>query len=131
MFQLAAKGKEDKNIYSQKDMTPFKAVYKKYSHFSMQDHYIPFNTNINFGQICKCTVPNLGDLVGNNLFINIKFPKISISYKNSIELEISNLKNKDGTDIEVINNIEEFKQNLLNLVDLNNIFVTCVSHCCS
>ena len=46
MFQLAAKGKEDKNIYSQKDLTPFKAVYKKYSHFSMQDHYIPFNTNI-------------------------------------------------------------------------------------
>ena len=122
MFQLAAKGKEDLNIYSLKDPTPFKAVYKKYSHFSMQDHYIPFNTNINFGQICKVTIPNLGDLIGNNLFINIKFPKISISYKNSIDNEILNLKNSDGTSIITINNIEEFKEYLLNIVDINNIF---------
>jgi hypothetical protein len=122
MFQLAARGKEDLNIYSLKDPTPFKAVYKKYSHFSMQDHYIPFNTNINFGQICKVTIPNLGDLIGNNLFINIKFPKISISYKNSIQNEILNIRNDDGTSVIKINNIEEFKKFLLNTVDINNIF---------
>ena len=123
IFQLAAKGKEDLNLYSLKDPTPFKVVYKKYSHFSMQDHYIPFNTNINFGQICKVFIPNLGDLVGNNLFINVKFPQVSINYKNTISKEISNLKNSDGTDIEVINNLEEFKKYLLNLIDINNIFV--------
>ena len=33
IFQLAARGKEDLNLYSLKDPTPFKAVYKKYSHF--------------------------------------------------------------------------------------------------
>ena len=90
IFQLAARGKEDLNLYSLKDPTPFKVVYKKYSHFSIQDHYIPFNTNINFGQICKISIPNLGDLVGNNLFINVKFPKISINYKNNITKEIQN-----------------------------------------
>ena len=122
IFQLAARGKEDLNLYSLKDPTPFKAVYKKYSHFSLQDHLIPFNTNINFGQICKVTIPNLGDLVGNNLFINIKFPKVSISYKNSIDKEILNLRNNDGTRVETINNLEEFKKYLLNIVDMNNIF---------
>ena len=122
IFQLAARGKEDLNLYSLKDPTPFKAVYKKYSHFSLQDHLIPFNTNINFGQICKVTIPNLGDLVGNNLFINIRFPKVSISYKNSIDKEILNLRNNDGTKVEIINNLEEFKKYLLNIVDMNNIF---------
>ena len=123
IFQLAARGKEDLNLYSLKDPTPFKAVYKKYSHFSIQDHLIPFNTNINFGQICKVTIPNLGDLVGNNLFINVKFPKVSISYKNSIEKEIMNLKNNDGTQVEIITNLEQFKKYLLNIVDINNIFI--------
>jgi hypothetical protein len=122
MYQLAAKGKEDLNIYGFKDPTPFKSVYRKYSHFSMQDHNIPFNTTINFGKKCKVTIPNLGDLIGNTLFINIKFPKIKISYKNTIDIEIINLKNSDGTIVEKINNIEPFKQFLLNTIDINNIF---------
>ena len=122
MFQLAVKGKEDINIYGTKDLTPFTSVYKKYSHFSMQDHNIPFNSTVNFGKNCNITIPNLGDLIGNTIFINIKFPKVKISYKNTIDIEILNLRNSDGTVIEKINNTNTFKQFILNMVDINHVF---------
>ena len=46
LFQLAAKGKEDIKLYKNvsDNFAPFKAVYKGYSNFSMEDHIVPFGS---------------------------------------------------------------------------------------
>ena len=82
LFQLASKGVEDNNLYSFTKLVPFKAVYNKHTSFSIMQHKIPFNSNINFGSNCSIDIPNLGDLIGNKIYFNITIPKISISYKN-------------------------------------------------
>ena len=121
LFQLASKGVEDNNLYSFTKLVPFKAVYNKHTSFSIMQHKIPFNSNINFGSNCSIDIPNLGDLIGNKIYFNITIPKISISYKNTINDEIKLLKNSDGTKVEIIIDSNKYKNNLVDLIDLLNI----------
>ena len=121
LYQLASKGVEDNNLYSFSNIVPFKAIYRKHTSFSIMQHMIPFNSNINFGSNCSVKIPRLGDLIGNKLYINLQIPKIAISYNNSIEEEKKIVKNSDGTDVEIIIDIEKYKNNLLDLIDFLNI----------
>ena len=72
LYQLASKGVEDNHLYSFSNIVPFKAVYKKHTSFSIMQHMIPFNSNINFGSNCSVNIPRLGDLIGN-MVIDLAF----------------------------------------------------------
>ena len=121
LYQLASKGVEDNHLYSFSNIVPFKAIYKKHTSFSIMQHMIPFNSNINFGSNCSVNIPRLGDLIGNKLYINLQIPKITIAYKNTIQEEKNQIKNSDGTNVEIIIDNEKYKNNLLDIIDFLNI----------
>lgn len=121
LYQLASKGVEDNHLYSFSNIVPFKAIYKKHTSFSIMQHMIPFNSNINFGSNCSVNIPRLGDLIGNKLYINLQIPKITIAYKNTIQEEKNQIKNSDGTNVEIIIDGEKYKNNLLDIIDFLNI----------
>jgi hypothetical protein len=67
LVQLAAYGSQDVYLTTNPQITYFKAVYKRYTNFSMESIYQIVDGNIGFGGNITIVIARNGDLIGNIL----------------------------------------------------------------
>ncbi len=65
LIQLAAYGSQDIYLTSNPEITYFKAVYRRHSHFASEEIPMIIEGNINFGGNITVVIPRNGDLLGN------------------------------------------------------------------
>ena len=114
LLQLVSYGIQDKVLTIKPEFTYFKTVYKKYTNFSKTDKYIKFKSKSDFGMENEVYIPKNSDLL-ENLYIEVLLPSISVKYKNTINEDLSILKDN----IFFINDIE-YKNNYSQIVKIVN-----------
>ena len=77
-LQLVAKGNQDIPLVGNPQITFFKSVYKRHTHFASEWINIFSNGNINFGNLFEFTIPRNADLLGETLFTFV-LPQISVA----------------------------------------------------
>ena len=75
LMQLVAYGTQDMYITGNPQVTFFKAVFRRYTNFSIESIKQNFSGNIDFGRRITCTISRNGDLI-NRLLIEIKLPTL-------------------------------------------------------
>ena len=90
LIQIATYGNKDLFLTGNPEITFFKTIYKRYTNFSIESKKIPFNTNINFGQLCTVTIPKNADLV-HKMHLEITLPEININNYNTTIINNTNL----------------------------------------
>ena len=83
LVQLAAYGSQDVYLTTNPEITYFKAVYRRYTNFSMESIIQLVDGNINFGGNITIVVARNGDLLGNTV-VQVSLPNPSL-YVNSPE----------------------------------------------
>jgi hypothetical protein len=78
ILQLVARGYDDLYMIKDPEITYFKIVYRRHTNFSIQPKVLKFNENTTFGQIGKCKIKLLGDLL-SKVYLGINLPEIDIS----------------------------------------------------
>tara|TARA_Y200000002_G_C22655105_1_gene653127 strand:- start:115 stop:1482 length:1368 start_codon:yes stop_codon:yes gene_type:complete len=73
-LQLSGVGPQDIYLTGNPQITYFKAVYKRYTNFSI-DTFSLFTTNMDFGKISEIEIPINGDLI-TNLHLEVKLPQL-------------------------------------------------------
>ena len=76
LLQLVAQGRQDIYLSGNPQTTFFKQVYRRYTNFSMEMQYIPFDTAADFNKLISVTVPRNGDLL-SQLYLEFTLPKIT------------------------------------------------------
>lgn len=76
LLQLVAQGRQDIYLSGNPQTTFFKQVYRRYTNFSMETQYIPFDTAADFNKLISVTVPRNGDLL-SQLYLEIRLPQIT------------------------------------------------------
>jgi len=83
-LQLVAKGNQDIPLVGNPQITFFKSVYKRHTHFASEWINIFSNGNINFGNLFEFTIPRNADLLGETLFTFV-LPQISVASGKTIK----------------------------------------------
>jgi hypothetical protein len=65
LIQLVAYGSQDIYLTSQPQVTFFKAIYKRHTHFAMESILQSYDGNADFGDTISVIIARNGDLVGN------------------------------------------------------------------
>jgi len=76
LMQLAAYGSQDVYLTTNPEITYFKAVYRRYTNFSMESIIQLIDGNINFGGNITVVVARNGDLLGN-MVLQASLPSVS------------------------------------------------------
>ena len=76
LMQLAAYGSQDVYLTTNPEITYFKAVYRRYTNFSMESIIQLTDGNINFGGNITVVVARNGDLLGN-MTVQVSLPPVS------------------------------------------------------
>lgn len=84
LIQLMSYGYEDKVLISNPEITFFKIVYYKYSFFSIQEHTLLSETDVNFGSSTIFKIKNYGDLVFRPI-LQVELPSIQVDYIDTID----------------------------------------------
>ena len=63
LMQLVAYGTQDMYITGNPQVTFFKAVFRRYTNFSIESIKQNFSGNIDFGRRITCTISRNGDLI--------------------------------------------------------------------
>jgi hypothetical protein len=89
LLQLVAQGRQDVFLTGNPQVTWFKMVYRRYTNFSLESQFIPFDNQPDFGRKITCLLPRKGDLLGP-LWLEIQLPALKdsvtglpLSYTNS------------------------------------------------
>jgi hypothetical protein len=89
LLQLVAQGRQDVFLTGNPQVTWFKMVYRRYTNFSLESQFIPFDNQPDFGRKVTCLLPRKGDLLGA-LWLEIQLPALKdsvtglpLSYTNS------------------------------------------------
>lgn len=75
LMQLVAYGTQDMYLTGNPQVTFFKAVFRRYTNFSMESIKQNFSGNIDFGRRITCTISRNGDLI-NRLLLEIELPTL-------------------------------------------------------
>lgn len=76
LLQLVATGRQDIYLTGNPQTTFFKQVYRRYTNFSMETQYIPFDTAADFNKLISVTVPRNGDLL-SQLYLEVSLPQLT------------------------------------------------------
>ncbi len=115
ILQLVARGYDDAYIIKEPEITYFKIIYRRYTNFAIYPKVLRFNDNATFGQLGKCKISSLGDLI-TKLYLIIDLPEINIS-SNVISIQdIQSTLNKYDISFSYDNNTEYISTDLYNLV---------------
>ena len=79
LLQLVAHGVEDLFITGEPQITLFKTVYRRHSHFSIEDKVLKFNSRPKFGGEMICKARYYGDLI-HKLYLLIDLPEINLFF---------------------------------------------------
>jgi len=79
ILQLVAKGEEDKLLSEAPEMSIFKSVYKRFTHFAEEVVDLPYNEGSKefVSRKLTCTIPKRADLLGK-LYFDIELPALTI-----------------------------------------------------
>ena len=89
LLQLVALGKQDVFLTGNPQMTWFKMVYRRYTHFAIESQPMYFDGTGDFGKRITCLVPRRGDLL-SQVMLEVTLPALTlttgeaVSYVNSI-----------------------------------------------
>ena len=75
LMQLVAYGTQDMYITGNPQVTFFKAVFRRYTNFSIESIKQNFSGNVDFGRRITCTISRNGDLI-HRLLVEIKLPTL-------------------------------------------------------
>jgi hypothetical protein len=78
ILQLVARGYDDTYIIKEPEITYFKIVYRRHTNFSISPKILNFNESLNFGQIGRCRVKMLGDLL-SKIYLAVEIPEIDVT----------------------------------------------------
>lgn len=73
LIQLVAYGEHDIHLTGNPEITYFKKIYKKYTHFSIETIKQKIENSINFDSTIDTTIARKGDLI-SNIFIKLRLP---------------------------------------------------------
>lgn len=90
IFQLQARGEQDKYLTGNPDVSFFKSVYRKHTNFSIQTEELYFQNGIKWGQMTECTIPRKGDLIAR-MYLHIKLPILTTDRSNTAAKWVSNI----------------------------------------
>jgi hypothetical protein len=90
VLQVAARGTEDIYLTDNPHITFFKTVYRRYTNFSKTEFNLKFTNKLDFSREGYCRLDHYGDLV-YRLFLNVKLPKINLTFKNLCISEVQDL----------------------------------------
>jgi len=74
LLQLIAKGPQDDYLTVNPDISYFKTVYRRPTHFSIEPIPCYFTGETNFGNLISCQIPRKGDLI-NRIWLEIELPE--------------------------------------------------------
>lgn len=76
LMQLALYGYDDIYLTGNPEITFFKAVYRKYTNFSIETHELSFDNSPGFGKSAVIKVPKIADLL-HKMYLKITLPQWS------------------------------------------------------
>lgn len=89
LLQLVATGKQDIFLTGNPQISFFRMVYRRHTHFATESMAMYFDGTPNFGQRITCLIPRRGDLLGR-IMLDVTLPSIRdtsgnvLSYTNSV-----------------------------------------------
>ena len=89
LLQLVATGKQDVFLTGNPQISFFRMVYRRHTHFATESMAMYFDGTPNFGQRITCLIPRRGDLLGR-VTLDVTLPLIrdssgnALSYTNSV-----------------------------------------------
>lgn len=76
-MQLVAYGAQDVYISGNPQITFWKNLYRRHTHFSVENMELTFSGSADFGKRVNCIVSRMGDLV-HKMYVRIKLPEVMI-----------------------------------------------------
>lgn len=77
LLQLVSYGAQDLYLTGNPQITFFKGVYRRHTHFAMESIENVFNGNADFGKKVTCTIARNGDLI-QRIFVNVQLPDVMV-----------------------------------------------------
>jgi len=81
LLQLVAYGAQDVYLTGNPQITFFKVMYRRHTHFSLESIEQTFNGSVNFGKKITCTIARNGDLI-NRMYLRVEMPAIKDNLNN-------------------------------------------------
>ena len=78
LIQLASAGIQDAYLTKNPEITFFKKVYKKHTHFSLELKEIKSDQGFEYGKTTEFNIPNNGDLL-HRCYLQVEVPNIKYS----------------------------------------------------
>ena len=118
LLQIAANSAIDP-VFNDPNYTLFKAVYHKYTPFSIQDYTLKLSSMSDFGKKMEITIPKVGDLLTDAVLV-VDLPQIQGEYTFTNQSEYLNSLTSQYT-FSTMNDIQQYNENLYKLDLGNNI----------
>lgn len=83
-MQLVAYGAQDIYLTGNPQITFFKVMYRRHTHFALESIEQTFNGSVNFGKKITCTISRNGDLI-NRMYLRVELPAIKDNLTNDSE----------------------------------------------
>lgn len=83
-MQIVAYGSQDLFLTSKPQITFFKAVYKRYTNFSLETIEVQLDNNLNFDTKSDTLIPKTGDLI-SRIYLKIVLPTVNITSQNIVD----------------------------------------------
>jgi len=97
LIQIVAYGSADIYLTGMPQITFFKLVYRRHTHFAIENIEQSFSGVKNFGNTLSCTIDKIGDLV-NKMYLKVVLPNVFLSdpnylsqYNQQDKFELDNL----------------------------------------
>lgn len=127
IIQIATYGSEDIYLTGNPQITFFRAIYRRYTNFSCEDVYQPFNGETAFGGSLNCVLDKLGDLI-HRMTLVIDLPKVNlIKIKEDARQKVDDIQKKAAIDefYKILNNYFAITvqkvRDLLSMLSVSNI----------
>jgi hypothetical protein len=80
LLQISSFGSQDLFLTGSPEITFFKAVYRRYTNFSIESTPVRFDDKVGFGLTSNVVIPKIGDLI-NRIYLEVTIPEIDLFRK--------------------------------------------------
>jgi hypothetical protein len=77
LIQISTYGSQDLFLTGTPEITFFKIVYRRHTHFAVESLYLNFDDPVYFGSTSSITIPHIGDLI-HHTYLEIDIPEINL-----------------------------------------------------
>jgi hypothetical protein len=126
LIQIVAYGSADIYLTGMPQITFFKLVYRRHTHFAIENIEQSFSGVKNFGNTLSCTIDKIGDLI-NKMYLKVVLPNVFLpdpnylsQYNQQDKFELDNLYIQYNEFKILINYFYKFYRELSNLISTIN-----------